>query len=431
MFPAILKQDTYAKEMWETTAGGSQISQSIHGQFTGRRGDYVVIDDPFRGMIEARRLTQRNTVWQWYDTTILPRTSEDAVIVVVMTRWHKDDLIGRLRDAARAGGDQWHEIRFPAIAEHDEHVSVDDLYFEQEPDDEWLTEIQLAAGVEPDDVRLEGRIKVRSKGQALWPEQHSLRSLQIARATSASSGSYDAVYQQNPTDPAGSLIKRAWYEGTRGRYDPSYRRAEDNVRARYVTIDSAWEENETASYTGIVVGDYTRDRFLRVRTAYRERHSWANLPARVTEIIAQQDRSGKLRGILVENKASGIALISTLRATLPPHLASKVFAFNPKGDKDYRAGQASPWLALAQVQLPLYPAGSEPEWLTNFQEELFEIPGAAHRDQTDALFQLVVFLERYLRRGWLDRGAPIPDDVALDIDTDLPEAIPDGDDTGA
>jgi hypothetical protein len=129
---------------WRTTTGGFYRAVGVGGSITGRRADLGVIDDPVKGHEDAESPDQREKVWRWYQSDFYTRLKPDAAIIVIMTRWHEDDLGGRLLQAAADGGDQWEVINLPAICD-----SVDDplgrpIGAALWP--EWLDEIALLGG---------------------------------------------------------------------------------------------------------------------------------------------------------------------------------------------------------------------------------------------------------------------------------------------
>ena len=106
--------DREAEELWTTTSGGQYRAAGVGGVITGLRADLAVIDDPIRSREDADSEIRRNRVWEWYQDDLTTRLRPGAGVVLVQTRWHEDDLAGRLleREAGR-----WRVLRLPAIAE--------------------------------------------------------------------------------------------------------------------------------------------------------------------------------------------------------------------------------------------------------------------------------------------------------------------------
>ena len=102
-----LAADIQAAGQWETTQGGEYFAVGVLGAVTGRRADVVIIDDPVKSRLEADSETVRDRVWEWWKADLLTRLKPGAKIVLVMTRWHEDDLGGRLLAEMDAGGRKW------------------------------------------------------------------------------------------------------------------------------------------------------------------------------------------------------------------------------------------------------------------------------------------------------------------------------------
>ena len=180
VFPDVkLREDAKAAGRWRTTAGGIYIAAGVGSTITGRGAHVAIIDDPVKGRNEAESPRMREVAWRWYLGDLYQRLMPGGAIIVVMTRWHEDDL------AARAlKSDDWEVIEMPAIEnEHSEN------------------EI------------------------ALWPEQWPLDVLREKRSVFAKGSrlrEWRAQYQQKPTADEGTYIQRAWYNE---RYDTLPERA--------------------------------------------------------------------------------------------------------------------------------------------------------------------------------------------------------------
>lgn len=148
---------------------GSLRSAGVGGSITGMGFDYGIIDDPCKDREQAESPTMRDKVWEWYTSTFYTRRAPGARILLTLTRWHEDDLAGRLLEQAARNpkADQWEVLRLPAVAE---------------------------GVLDPFDPRADG--------EALWPERYPLEDLARVRAQSE----YDwwSLYQQDPRQAAGA-----------------------------------------------------------------------------------------------------------------------------------------------------------------------------------------------------------------------------------
>ena len=118
VFPeVIMNPDSTAADRWSLTDGGGYYAAGVGTALTGRRGDLMIIDDPFSGPEGANSDMQRERVWKWYNTVFRTRLSPRGAIVLVMTRWHDDDLAGRLLDSQK---DRWAVLEIKTEAEEDD-----------------------------------------------------------------------------------------------------------------------------------------------------------------------------------------------------------------------------------------------------------------------------------------------------------------------
>ena len=208
VFQTRLRDDSRSKAKWLTQEGGGYTAVGVGGSITGRGANLFIIDDPFKNREEAESRVIRNKVWSWYTSTAYTRLEKDAAVVLILTRWHKDDLAGRLLEAEKNGGEHWELIKFPAIATRDEGQ--------------------------------------RKEGEALWPEKYSLEALKNIKNTV---GSYDwtALYQQEPMTSETQEFKQEWFK---------YKTLDEvlNINTnRYMTIDTAVSQRDSADFTGSVV----------------------------------------------------------------------------------------------------------------------------------------------------------------------------------
>jgi len=106
---------------WETGLGGGVRAVGVGGGITGFGADLVIIDDPIKSRAEAESKTYRERVWEWFNDDLYTRLEPNASIILIQTRWHEDDLAGRLlREASEEGGEHWEVISLPALAERSE-----------------------------------------------------------------------------------------------------------------------------------------------------------------------------------------------------------------------------------------------------------------------------------------------------------------------
>lgn len=167
VFESPLSADSAAAGRWSLASGGEYYAAGVGGSVTGRRADLVVIDDPVRSREDADSEPRRLRAWDWYTTDLLTRLRPGAAVIIVMTRWHEDDLGGRILARER---DQWRVI---------------ELAMEALPGD--------PLGREP--------------GERLWPEWYTDEMVATAKLDSRS---WHALYQQQPASETGDYFQRSW-----------------------------------------------------------------------------------------------------------------------------------------------------------------------------------------------------------------------------
>lgn len=357
-----LSTERQAVEDWETVEGGGVRAVGVGGGITGQGGNLIIIDDPVKNRQEADSPVYREHVWDWYTDDLYTRLEPDAAIILIMTRWHQDDLAGRI--LASEDGPNWTVLHLPALA-----IDND------------------ALGREP--------------GQALWPERYDVDALNAIRMSIGERGWY-ALYQGMPRPDGGASFLREWWEQGRNRYDPTMDYYAKASLARYISWDTANKDKVENAYTACVVADLLPDYTLIVREVWRDRLTFPALPDTIAEIAYRYNRDGKLAGILIEDRASGTSAVQTLQASADDWLASLIIPFQPSGSKEQRADQAAVWCKNDMVLLP-HPSDAV-RWLHDFEAELWDAPNGTFMDQVDAFSQLIIYLEHYLSAGWHARG---------------------------
>jgi predicted phage terminase large subunit-like protein len=247
------------------------------------------------------------------------------------------------------------------------------------------------------------RVLLHRDGPALWPEHKPLAEILELQATTPEP-IWNAVYQGAPTSPGGSIFKRAYWRN-KNRYDSSaanlVRLASKSV-ARWISFDTAFKDLSDAAYTAWVVGELWPNYQVAIREVGRERLEFPELPQVMGRVVDRYTWDDKLNEVLIEDKASGTSAYQTLMASGSPALRRKLKAFQPVGDKNFRANQAAVWCKNDCVLLP-EPSDQVP-WLADFEEELFAIPSSQYRDQGDSFAQLIIWIENFLSDGWRARG---------------------------
>lgn len=163
--------DSAAAGRWDTSVGGNYFAAGAGKGIAGFRADLVVLDDPVRNKEEADSEVIRDKLWEWYSSDVLTRLKPGGRVGLIQTRWHEDDLAGRILEDMARGGKHWEVISLPAIAESDD----DPLG--------------------------------RTVGERLWPEWFTDEMLVEHRRDARK---WSALYQQRPSPEEGDFFKRDW-----------------------------------------------------------------------------------------------------------------------------------------------------------------------------------------------------------------------------
>lgn len=328
-----LAQDSTAADRWHTRAGGSCRAVGVGGALTGFGSHLLVIDDPISNAEEADSEIMRDKVWDWFAAVAWTRREPGATVVVMCTRWHEDDLIGRILAHPELGR-QAKRITLRAVAEDD----ADPLG--------------------------------RAPGTALWADRYDAKALEEIHATLPARW-WSALYQQRPSSAEGAEIKRHWWRW----YDelPVKRDSMDFVCASW---DCAFRDSDGSDYVvGTVWGVYGSYRYL--LDMYRER---ADFGATVKAVVDVNSR-WRPNATLIEAKANGDAVINTLTDLVPG-----IVPVEPQGGKESRVRAASPQIQAGNVYLP------KTGWANELVEEAAAFPLGKHDDAIDSTAQALNWL---------------------------------------
>lgn len=333
-----LSKERTAVEDWETEAGGGLRAVGVGGGITGMGGDLILIDDPVKNREEANSLAYREKVWDWYTDDLSTRMEPGAMIILIMTRWHEDDLAGRI--LASEDGPNWTVINMPALAEVPDG-EVDEL----------------------------GRVD----GEALCPQRYDRDALLAIKKVLGAS--FEALYQQHPSAVEGNIWKREYWK--------FYKKHSGGLPMEPFMCVHSWDtalkaEKKNDPWNCTVWYIFKHGAYL-VHRLNTKMESPAGKQAIKTMAAAYPPHA-----ILIEDKNSGTTTMQELRGntTLP------LLAFDPgTKDKEARANLAVPTAEAGNIYLP-----EDEPWVQEYIDSMANFPNATHDEDSDTTSQFIIWM---------------------------------------
>lgn len=349
IFPGVTTdRESRAVDHWSLAAPhrGSFLAVGVGGPITGHGAMLGVVDDPFENWKQAQSQTIRSSVWDWYRTTFRTRIWEGGSIVIVMTRWHEDDLVGRLLEDQ---SDRWNVIRLPAMAENQEERDENDRYL-------GLSTGQLdPLGREP--------------GAPLCPVRFSSQALVELKNDVGAMG-WAAEYQGVPRAPEGNLLKREQLPIV----DTVTAGPEMPIRIRY--WDFAATEGGGAYSAGVRIALHPD--FVVIEDVVRGQ--WSTQQRRdIMYMTATQDAHEFDNNVRIYFEQEGGS--AGKDAAYDTTWLLRGFPIEPdrvSGSKDTRM---LPFIGQAQMGRVRVLRGA---WNYDYRSELLALPNSTYRDQADA-----------------------------------------------
>ncbi|MBK9155816.1 MAG: phage terminase large subunit [Chloracidobacterium sp.] len=417
----IRSHQRHAAEEWETAVGGSVKAVGVGAGITGFGGDLIIIDDPVKGRAVANSRTFREKMWDWYRDDISTRLEPHAPIILIQTRWHDDDLAGRLLKEMNEGGEQWEVIRLPALAEagssgsppyeggvaaasaagvvlHDDtipksavrtphskrplpvltrcHSSLVPRHSSRRSPHSPLPIPQSAVRTPQSEDPLG-----RADGEALWPGRFDSEELLAARRR-LGTRSFDALYQQRPHPEGGTIFRVEWFTHTVAKHP-------DGLRW-FRGYDLAASVKTSADYTASFrVALDKRDGKIYIADGFRKRIEFPDQRRYVLDRMAEEPDTVHC----IEEALHGKALVQDLRRNSQA-IGRTLRGVRPEGDKLMRAEAWAPYAEEGRVVLVSGP------WIAEFIDEVcrFTGKGDAHDDQVDAVSLAVQAMN--IRKGF-------------------------------
>jgi len=365
-----LARDGGKVDEWETIEGGGLLARSVRSGITGRGARVMIIDDPIRDFVEAHSTAMRNNLWNWWLSVAQTRLEPPYLVLVVATRWHEDDMIGRLlSDEWEGDPKRWERISVPALAEEDDALGRN----EGDP---------LYSPIIPNETREEALLRFEE--------------------TKENVGTYtfSAMYQQRPAPAKGAVFDSGWWRF----WTMDERRATEDGRVVWLDPSSltagkwcdSWDMSFKSVDTGTggwVVGQrWVRDGANRYLIS-QQRGRWTftmSLAAMgrwaINDDPAISPCGHLVHTRLIEDRANGTAIMDVLQGRI-----SGLKPINPTISKVARAHAVTPEIESGNVYLP-HPSDPGNEWVGDYLSELRNFPNDAADDQVDTTTQALSFL---------------------------------------
>ena len=307
---------------------GGIITRGIMAGITGNAGDLIIIDDPVKNRLEADSSTYRERLWEEWENSIMTRTQAGTKIIIIQTRWHEDDLAGRV-----ISGENFVEVvNIPVEAEENDILGRnigDSLCPEIGKDNKWLQEFKQRY----------------ADGKRAW----------------------NALYMGRPTSAEGNIFKREWWQ--------YYNKLPDNIQLVGISVDATFKDSDTSDFVAIEVwGKLNNDYYLIDLIKKR-----MDFPETLRAIRYMADKYPNKHSILIEDKANGSAIISMLK-----HEIGGIIPITPKESKVARANAITGIVEAGNVYLPEYA-----DFTNEFVEEFASFPNGVHDDLVDACTQFI------------------------------------------
>lgn len=325
-------------DLFETVGYGDFYKAiGVCGGLTGTPIDLGIIDDPVKDAIEAYSSTYRERVWSWYTDVFLTRLHNSSKQLLIMTRWHDDDLAGRLLTREPA---KWTIVCIPAIRE--------DTSMQEDP---------------------------RKVGEALWEDKHSL--LRLKEAEQRSPRTFASLYQQRPTIDGGNTIKKDWFK----RISASEFNRMHTEEPMHFFLDTAYTDKTNNDPTGIITTcKIGTDLFI--CDALKVNMKFPELVRFIPKYVKTNGYTRRST-IRIEPKANGLSVIDQLKDITGLNVTKTP---SPTESKETRLNAASPTIECGKVVLV------DGSWNEAYIDEVCGFPSKPHDEYVDVTCYAIDYL---------------------------------------
>jgi len=348
VFPGCnLSPDSKGANKLSTLEMGNYFSVGVGGPITGRGAHLFIIDDPIKGREDAESATKRRRLVEWFQSVAYTRLMPQNAIVLIMTRWHFDDLAGWLM--AEKSHENWDILELPAIADEDDDVI--------------------------------GRVS----GDALWMDAYPLPRLKTIRNT-IGTREWSALFQQRPVPEGGGMVQLDWFNYydrkalNRQLLDPNIAKKNKKIKQVVCSWDTAFKEEQMNDPSACTVWGIADDGYY-LLWILNERLSFPKLKSAVIKMYNRNMMYalGQVP-VLIEDKASGQSLIQELRSTTK----IPVIPIKADANKQVRMSEVTALIEAGKVYLP-----NKVRWLVEYESQLAQFPFAKFDDLVDSTSQFL------------------------------------------
>lgn len=333
IFGLTLAKDNNRAVEFETSKHGGMISRGVGTGVTGQPANLMIIDDPIKNKKEAFSKSRRDLIYEEWLMSFKTRLAVGAKVILIMTRWHEDDLAGRLLNEE----ENIKLLRFPCECEEEN------------------TAVEKALG--------------RKIGDALCPEigkdNSWLREYKKGLVSQEGSMTWNALFQGRPTAMEGNVIERDWWE--------YYEELPENMANYVMSVDAAFKDEDQSDFVAIQVWAKLHHDIYLIDAVKKH----LNFPDTIMEIRRLRAMYPECKTTLIEDRANGSAIITMLRREM-----TGIIAVQPNGSKMSRVQAILGAIESGNVHLPKHK-----RFTGDFVEECSAFPNAAHDDQVDCMSQ--------------------------------------------
>ena len=340
-------------DYFDTLHGGFYKAVGVTGGLTGTPVDLAIIDDPVKDKIEAYSETYRQRVWDWYTDVLLTRLHNKSKILLIMTRWHDDDLAGRILKAE----DGWEVVYLPAIKEDNTNA--------EDP---------------------------RQVGEALWEDRHSL--VRLREMEKRSARTFAALYQQHPSIAGGNIWLKEWFRTVTMAQFLGIKNSSVKI---HFFLDTAYEEKKKKAKSdndpsGILAACRIGNNMYIVdaMSVYKK---FPDLIKFVPEYVKAHGYT-ESSTIRVEPKANGRSVVQQLQDETKLNVTETP---SPTESKETRANANSAKIECGRVYLV------EGSWNEGYLTQVTQFPAVAHDEYVDITNYAIDYL--------INDDVDIPDDI--------------------